>query len=366
VANTLGIAKEAVTVHQTRAGAGFGRRLVNDYMAEAAAISARAQKPVKLTWTREDDMRHDFFRAGGFHALRGGVDANGKLAAWSDHFISFSSDCERPVSGGGMSPSVFPGGLIANHEVTQTLLEWKTPCGPWRAPGSNVFGFAVQSFLHELAAAADRDPVEFLLEVLGEPRWLEEGNSGALHTGRAADVVRLAAREAGWGRELPEGRGMGVAFYFSHQGHIAEVAEVSVSPEKKLTVHKVTVAADVGPIVNRSGAENQIEGSVVDELGSHRFHDAALPIAAAVPRTRSRARSSPASARSSASRSRTRTGASKRATSTATRSCASSTRPRSPCTSSRATTRRRGSASRPSRRSPPPCATRSSPPSATA
>ena len=268
VANTLGIAKEAVTVHQTRAGAGFGRRLVNDYMAEAAAISARAQKPVKLTWTREDDMRHDFFRAGGFHALRGGVDANGKLAAWSDHFISFTADGTKPVSGGGMSPTVFPGGLLDNHEVTQTLLPWQTPCGPWRAPGSNVFGFAVQGFLDELAAAAGRDRVEFLLEALGEPRWLEEGNRGALHTGRAADVVRLAAKESGWGKTLPPGYGMGIAFYFSHQGHIAEVAEVSVSPEKKLTVHKVTVASDVGPIVNRSGAENQIEGSVVDGIST--------------------------------------------------------------------------------------------------
>jgi isoquinoline 1-oxidoreductase beta subunit len=268
VANTLGIARTDVIVHQTRAGAGFGRRLMNDSMAEAAAISARVHKPVKLTWTREDDMRHDFFRAGGFHALRGGVDANGKLAAWSDHFVSFTADGQKPVSGGGMSPSVFPGGLIENHEVTQTLLPWQTPCGPWRAPGSNVFGFAVQCFLHELAVAAGRDPIEFLLEVLGEPRWFEEGNRGTLHTGRAADVVRLAAREAGWGKALPPGRGMGVAFYFSHQGHIAEVAEVSVTPEKKLTVHRVTVVADVGPIVNRSGAENQIEGSVVDGIST--------------------------------------------------------------------------------------------------
>ena len=268
VAGVLGIDPSKVTVHQARIGGGFGRRLYNDFMTEAAAISKRYGGPIKLQWTREDDMSHDLFRAGGFHQLRGSLDEQGRISGWRDHFITFTHTGERPVSGGDLSRGVFPAGLLANHRVEQTALDWKTPCGAWRAPGSNVFGFVVQSFVHELAVAAGRDHLEVLLEVLGESRWTEEGNMRALHTGRAADVVKLAAKKAGWGRAMPAGRGLGLAFYFSHAGHFAEVADVSVDANKKVTVHNVTVAADVGPIINLSGAENQVEGSVVDGLST--------------------------------------------------------------------------------------------------
>jgi isoquinoline 1-oxidoreductase beta subunit len=264
----LGIPESKITLHQLRIGGGFGRRLVNDWLCETAAIARRVAAPVMLTWTREDDMEHDFFRAGGFHALKGAVDAKGRLAAWQDHFITFTHDGKGPVSGGYVSPQVFPGELIDNYRLSQTMLPWSTPCGAWRAPGSNVFGFVVQSFLHELAVAAGRDHLEFLLEVLGPPRWLEPGNAWSLHTGRAADVIRLAAEKAGWGARMPPGRGLGLAFYFSHAGHVAEVAEVSVEANRALRVHRVTVAADVGPIVNRSGAENQCEGAVIDGLSA--------------------------------------------------------------------------------------------------
>lgn len=267
VANVLGIAPDKVAVHQLRCGGGFGRRLYNDFMCEAAAIAQRVEGvPVKLQWTREDDMCCDLFRAGGFHHVAGAVDGDGKVSAWRDHFVTFTNDGERPVS--SLSPRVFPSGLLANVRFEQTQLDWKTRCAAWRAPGSNVFAFVVQSFLHELAAEAGRDHLEVLLEVLGEPRWLKEGDPAVLHTGRAAGVVRLAAERAGWGREMPKGRALGLAFYFSHAGHIAEVADVSVDAAKRVKVHKVTVAADVGPIVNLSGAENQIQGSVVDGLST--------------------------------------------------------------------------------------------------
>ena len=268
VAGVLGIDPSKVTVHQARIGGGFGRRLYNDFMTEAAAISRRFGGPIKLQWTREDDMSHDLFRAGGFHQLRASLDEEGRISGWRDHFITFTHDGDRPVSGGDMSRGVFPAGLLANCRIEQTALDWKTPCGAWRAPGSNVFGFVVQSFIHELAAAAGRDHLDVLLEVLGEPRWTGKGDMRSLHTGRAADVIKLAAKKAGWGRSMPEGRGLGLAFYFSHAGHFAEVADVSVDANRKITVHNVTVAADVGPIINLSGAENQVEGSVVDGLST--------------------------------------------------------------------------------------------------
>lgn len=268
VAGILGLPEEKVQLYQIRAGGGFGRRLMNDYMCEAAAIAQRVSAPVKLQWTREDDMQHDFYRVGGFHSFKAGLDQSGKLTAWEDHFITFSDEKNQPVSGGNMPESEFPMPLLDHARLTQTMMPLKIPTGPWRAPRSNSIAFAVQSFIDELARTAGRDHLEFLLEIMGEPRWLKEGDANALNTGRAASVIRLAAKQAGWGRNLPQGRGLGLAFHFSHAGHFAEVAEVSVDANKKLTVHKITVAADVGPIINLSGAENQVQGSVIDGMST--------------------------------------------------------------------------------------------------
>ncbi len=262
VATAAGVPPEKVTIHQTRVGGGFGRRLMNDYMCEAAMIAKRVEGPVKLMWTREDDMTHDFYRPGGFHSLKGAIDADGKISAWQNHFITFATG-GRPVSGGAMQGTEMPGPFVPNFRLTQTKLPLATPTGPWRAPGSNSFGFVTQSFIHELSVAAGRDHLEVLLELLGEPRQLA-ANEGGLHTGRAAAVIKLAAEKGGWGKKMPQGRGLGLAFYYSHAGHLAEVAEVSVDNNKKITLHKVVVAADIGPIVNLSGAENQAEGSVID------------------------------------------------------------------------------------------------------
>jgi isoquinoline 1-oxidoreductase beta subunit len=259
-AGALGLAVEKIKINQTRVGGGFGRRLMNDYMCEAGAIAQRYSAPVKLIWTREQDMAHDFFRAGGFHSLAGGLDAAGKLIAWRDHFITFSHDGNGPSSGADWSPTLFPGENVANFQLSHTLLPLKTPTGPWRAPRSCSIAWVVQSFLHELAVAGGRDHREFLLEVMGEPRALQ----GGFHTGRAADVIRLVTEKAGWGRKLPDGHGMGLAFHYSHAGHFAEVAEVSVDKNKRVKLLRMTVAGDIGPIVNMSGAKNQCEGGVID------------------------------------------------------------------------------------------------------
>jgi len=241
---------------------------MNDYACEAAMISKQAGVPVKLQWTREDDMQHDFYRVGGFHSFKGAVDKDGKLTAFGNHFITFTADGKGVVSGGDIGKEEFPAALVPNVRLTQSKLPLKIPTGPWRAPRSNSVAFAVQSFLHELSAAAKRDHLQFLLDLMGEPRHLPPGNESSLNTGRAAAVIKLAAEKAGWGKQLPAGRGMGLAFHFSHAGHFAEVAEVSVDANKKITVHQITVAGDVGPIINMSGAENQTEGAVIDGLST--------------------------------------------------------------------------------------------------
>jgi isoquinoline 1-oxidoreductase beta subunit len=274
VAQMLGLTPDKVTLHQLRGGGGFGRRLANDSVCEVAWIAKQLGVPVKAQWSREDDMGFDFYRPGGFHSFKAAIDQQGKLAAWQDHFITFGRN-GRPVSAADLGAQEFPVNALANARLTQTLLPSGIPTGPWRAPGSNALAFAIQSFLHECSVAAGRDHLEFLLEVFDglTPPAAGRGGFGGfggapLNRERAQAVTRLAAQEAGWGRALPAGRGLGLAFHFSHAGHFAEVAEVSVDSNRRIQVHKVTVAGDIGPIVNMSGAENQVQGSVIDALST--------------------------------------------------------------------------------------------------
>jgi len=264
----LSLPPEAVTIHSVRGGGGFGRRLSNEFVFEAARISQRIGKPVKLQWSREDDMAFDYFRSPLYLNMEGGVSRQGRLVAWKHHVISGSADGQKANYGANYRGQNFPDDLVPNVEISQTLIASKTPTGAWRAPFSNVYAFAEQSFLCELAAAAGRDYRDFLLELLGDDRWFKEGDRNALNTARAKAVIAAACESANWGRDLPAGRGLGLAFFFSHAGHVAEVAEVSVANGRQVTVHDVWVAADVGQVINLSGVENQIEGSVVDGLSA--------------------------------------------------------------------------------------------------
>ena len=263
----LGLPEEKIVIHQTRAGGGFGRRITNDYMAEVAAIAQRVKVPVKLTWTHEDDFYHDFFRSGGFHQMKAGVDAKGKLVAWRNHNVAFSADGKSAVIG-SQRANEFPVTVMKDGENGQSYLPLMTPCGPWRAPGSNVVSFATQSFIHEIATAAGRDHLELLLEMFGEPRHLEPKTIQALNTGRAAGVTKLAAEKIGWGKQMPKGRALGLAFYFSHAGHFACGADVSVDAQKRLTIHRLAIVGDIGPIVNMSGAESQCQGGAIDAVST--------------------------------------------------------------------------------------------------
>ncbi|MBI2515373.1 MAG: xanthine dehydrogenase family protein molybdopterin-binding subunit [Opitutae bacterium] len=270
-AKITGLPKEKIKVRFTRIGGGFGRRLGNDYVAEAAAIALRVNGPIKLTWTREDDMRHDFYRPLGWHYLKGGVDPSGNLVAWHDHFVTvgLNSDAE-PGSSARMSPEEFPSRFLPNFRLEQSIINTNIPTGPLRAPGSNALAFVFQSFIDELAHAVGKDPLEFRLALLGPDRQVPSSgrNAPPYDTARMKGVLRLAAEKAGWGKKLPRGTGQGIAFHFSHRGYVAEVAEVSVAQDGSVKVHRVTAAADVGPIMNLSGAEHQVQGSIIDGLSA--------------------------------------------------------------------------------------------------
>jgi isoquinoline 1-oxidoreductase beta subunit len=265
--NMLGINPDKVKVNPMRMGGGFGRRAVNDFASEAMAISHKLEAPVKLTWTRTDDIHNDFFRVGGFENMKAAVSPEGKLVAWDQHYIGFARN-GKAVIGSGLRGNEFSMTAMPNARVRQSLIDIKTHCGAWRAPGANTNAFVEQSFLHELSVLAGRDHAEFLIELMGERRWLSEGNINALNTGRAIDVIQLAAQKSGWGKAMPQGWGQGLAFYFCHAAHIAEVADVYVDADQNFKVGKVTVAVDVGPIINLSGALSQVQGSIVDGLST--------------------------------------------------------------------------------------------------
>jgi len=264
----LGIAPESVTLHLTRAGGGFGRRLMNDYMVQVAAIAkAVPGVPIQLVWSREDDIRRDYFRPGGWHSFEAGIGANGELIAFSDHFVTFG-DGKTPARAAGFNVAMPPAGLIQHLRYSQSMMPTVVTTGALRAPGSNALCFASQSFLDEIAHAAGTDLPRLMLTLLGERHEIaaRDDRSPSFDTGRARDVIEKVVQTSSWQKPSQAGRAKGFGFYFSHRGYFAEVVEASVA-RGDVTVHKVWVAGDVGSqIVNPMGAENQVRGAVIDGL----------------------------------------------------------------------------------------------------
>jgi isoquinoline 1-oxidoreductase beta subunit len=289
VAQALGIPLENVTAHVTLLGGGFGRKSKPDYAVEAALLAREMSAPVKVVWTREDDIQHDFFHTVAAEHLEGGLDANGKVTSWLQRSA-------LPSIGSLFAPNVL---YQAEWEVGQGMTDfpyavpnYQAEMGPapaharigWYRSVVNIpHAFAIGSFIDELAHAAGKDPREFLLELLGPDRIVDMAHAGLtdkpwnydatfenhpLDTGRLRRVVELATTQAGWGQPLPAGRGRGLAVHRSFLSYVAMVIEVDAKPDGSLSIPRVDVAADGGFIANPDRVTAQFEGATIMGLGN--------------------------------------------------------------------------------------------------
>ena len=270
VAKALNLPPEKIRINFSRIGGGFGRRLMNDYMVQAALIAAQLPGvPVKLLWNRQQDTQRDFYRPAGWHGFRAALDKNGRITAFHDHFITFGKD-GKPVRSAELPAHEPPAGLIDNVLLEQSFLATNMPTGWLRAPGSNALGFVYQAFMDEVAQAAGKDLPTLMLEILGDPKEMPRGNNAPpFVTERAKGVIRKAVEMGGWAdrKSLPKGTGKGFAFYYSHMGYFAEVVEVAIV-DGMPKVKTVWVAGDVGSqIINPVNALHQAQGSVIEGLG---------------------------------------------------------------------------------------------------
>jgi len=272
IADLTGLDRMAIDIRMSRLGGGFGRRLTSDYAAEAVLVSKAASLPVKVTWTREDDMAHDFLRPGGWHELTAGLDGDGNARAWRHRVASPSKYYRREDATHWQSeiyPDDPPAGLIDDLQYEYFDMQSGAWRGSWRAPAHTANAFTVQSFIDELAHEAGRDPLEYRLAMLGEPREMPYENHGGpvWNPGRLAKVLSVAAEQAGWGHSLPAGEGLGIAGHFTFGGYVAWVAQVRVR-DGRLRVLKLTGAVDCGLPVNPNGIRAQMEGGACDGLST--------------------------------------------------------------------------------------------------
>lgn len=275
IARLTGLPRTSIEIRMTRAGGGFGRRLANDFVAEAVLVAKAAGKPVKLMWTREDDLQHDFYRPFGVHALAATIDRRKRITGWS-HRCAATPRYYRdprpnppPPNQGCIEADDFPAGLVANLEKTFHAVESGMPRGPWRAPLHSFHAFAVQCFIDEVAVATKQDAVKLRLAMLGEARRIPYAGHGGpeFDTGRLAEVLRRCAERIGWGVPRTNGHGLGIACHFTFGGYAAHAFEVSVAGDD-LHIHRAVCVVDVGRVVNPLGVEAQMMGGTIDGIST--------------------------------------------------------------------------------------------------
>jgi isoquinoline 1-oxidoreductase beta subunit len=275
IAEAAKLPPEKVIVHTTQMGGGFGRRYQADFVMEAAQVAKSLGKPVMVVWTREDDMKHDFYRPASYHKCQGAVDDAGNLSAWKHFQTSTSIAAKWGAKGeenngkgefgtGATVPYASP-----NIRIEYTLAHSSAPRAWWRSVEHSSSGFVVESFVDELAAASGEDALKFRLKLLGDPKKLPQFGEGPdappLDTARLRAVLQLAAEKSGWGTPLPDNEGRGIACFFSFDTYTSAVAEVAVKP-RELKVKRLVCTVDCGRVVNPSGVRAQVESAAIYAL----------------------------------------------------------------------------------------------------
>lgn len=257
VAAVLGIPLENVSIMMSRMGGGFGRRLYGHFGTEAAVISQKAQVPIKLVYTREDDMTQGTYRPAYKVTYRAALDENNELIGF--HVRGAGAD------GSPIFANRFPAGAVDHYLAESFTLESNISTGAWRAPRSNFIAFAEQAFLDEVAEAAGKDPIEFRLQLFERALQTPVGENNDYDAARYAGVLKLVKEKADWGKDMP-GVHRGVSAYYCHNSYVAQVVDVVVENGQP-KVQKVWCAVDCGIVVNPDAALNQIEGGIVDGIG---------------------------------------------------------------------------------------------------
>jgi len=271
LASALGLPASAITIHVTLLGGGFGRRLNIDYGVEAALISRAVGAPVKVQWTREDDLHNDYYRPMSHHRLRAGLDAQGNVIAWMQHVAAPTTDGmyiggDVPDTGGTELAGIgLPNGTVPNYLLEQSFLHTAVPRGYWRSVDVSWNHFAVQSFMDEVAAAAKKDPLELRRQLIGtkSPGPVEGSEDKPVNVDRLRKLLDVTAEKSGWGKPLPAGRGRGMAALSSWGSYISQVAEVTVAKDGGIRVDRVVVVIDCGQVVNPDMVAAQMEGGIV-------------------------------------------------------------------------------------------------------
>lgn len=252
-ARITGLPADKINVHTTLLGGGFGRRAEVDFVIEAIQASKAVGAPVKVVWTREDDIQHDFYRPGSYNKFTGGLDASGKLVAWLHRTSSASIFAAHGFGNPPVDDAAVEGAKDLPYQIPNLRVEWGhvepgIPVGFWRSVGHSHTAFTTECFLDEMAHAAGKDPYAFRMSMLPE--------------GRHKRVLELAATKAGWGKPLIEGHFRGIAQQESFNSFVAQVAEVSVADDGTVRVHKIVCAIDCGPTVNPDTIEAQMQSCI--------------------------------------------------------------------------------------------------------
>lgn len=260
VAKLLGIAPEKISVDLTRLGGGFGRRLQADYVLDAVEVSRLTKAPIKVIWTREDDMTGGSYRPAVRYRFQAALDNKGNMIGYKLRGVGINS-------GNSTREDNFPSGAVDNLLIDS--VEHKSPIttGPWRAPITNFLAFAEQSFLDEVAFAAKKDPVQFRLDLLDRAKTSPVGEI-KYDIDRMKGVIKLAAEKSGWGQKKNVSQGFSV--YFSHRSYVAQVAEIEMKSSNPV-LKKIYAASDCGIVINMSGAKQQVIGGIVDGFGHAMF-----------------------------------------------------------------------------------------------